>query len=240
MPVRPTVLLLIADSDYSDKVKSCYSHAQYFLDISNQSNFYWSECLRFFVTVSLTMCHVLKLLGQLLHGQFGLGLTLELGKFPQNLAATEGTEHRLGRLQERARQGEPRLCFTENKNLKSVCMKSGKGVLRLRAVLPFPRRRRPSHCGSAGRPRWRGRPRERGSASLGTSSRHAAVYWLAGMGKKTRRGVKLRQDPYKACLSNSKCTFGYQFSCKIKWCFPDIAIVKRIFNICCLLSICEW
>lgn len=46
------------------------------------------------------MCHIFKLLGQLLHGQFGLGLTLHLGKFPQNLAATEGTEHRLTRLQD--------------------------------------------------------------------------------------------------------------------------------------------
>lgn len=52
------------------------------------------------------MCHILKLLGQLLHGQLGLGLTLQLGEFPQNLAATEGTEHRLTRLQERARRPE--------------------------------------------------------------------------------------------------------------------------------------
>lgn len=39
------------------------------------------------------MRHILKLLGQLLHGQLGLRLTLQLGKFPQNLTATEGTQH---------------------------------------------------------------------------------------------------------------------------------------------------
>lgn len=88
------------------------------------------------------MCHVLKLLGQLLHGQFGLGLSLKLRKLPQNLAATEGTQHRLARLQETARHGELRLYFTYNTEVgggglqtgsKPVCMKRGMRFLRLPA-----------------------------------------------------------------------------------------------------------
>lgn len=49
------------------------------------------------------MCQVLKPLGKLLDGQFGLGLTLQLGQFPQHLAATQSTQHRLPRLGEIAR-----------------------------------------------------------------------------------------------------------------------------------------
>ena len=39
------------------------------------------------------MCHRLKPLSQLLHGQFGLSLNLQLGQLPQYLAATQSTQH---------------------------------------------------------------------------------------------------------------------------------------------------
>lgn len=50
------------------------------------------------------MCQVLKLLSQLFHGQFGLILNLQFGQFPQHLAATQSTQHRLPCLGETARE----------------------------------------------------------------------------------------------------------------------------------------
>lgn len=46
------------------------------------------------------MCQRLKLQGQVLHRQFGVGLILQLGQFSQDLAATQSTQHRLPCLRE--------------------------------------------------------------------------------------------------------------------------------------------
>lgn len=50
------------------------------------------------------MCQVLKPLGQVFCGQFGLSLRLQLGQFPQNLTATKSTQHRLPCLGETAKE----------------------------------------------------------------------------------------------------------------------------------------
>lgn len=77
----------------------------------------------------LTMGQVLKPLGQLFHGQFGLSLNLQLGQFPQQLTATQSAQHRLPCLGE----------TTEHKNsfisgAKSDTVLSLVPVTRLRTV----------------------------------------------------------------------------------------------------------
>ena len=46
------------------------------------------------------MGHVLKALSQLLHGQLGLGLGLQLRHLPEELTATQSTKDSLPRLEE--------------------------------------------------------------------------------------------------------------------------------------------
>lgn len=65
--------------------------------------FYWPSIKRGSGFYGLTMCQVLKLLGQFFHGQFGLGLHLQFWNFPQHFAATQGAQHRLSCLAETSR-----------------------------------------------------------------------------------------------------------------------------------------
>ena len=151
------------------------------------------------------MCHRLKPLGQLLHGQFGLSLSLQLGQFPQYLAATQSTQHRLSCLQETAREvGAYKLCLIRCQysillgRIEVYCRHSSepdctKKLDYFKHVsasedLPSPRRKWPFRCGSEGRPKWREKPRGRGSALSDTSSHHAAAYWHAGVHEEMGRG----------------------------------------------------
>lgn len=65
-----------------------------------------SRCLIEHWIHSLTMCQVLKPLGQLFHGEFGFSLNLQFGQFPQHLTATQSTQHRLPCLGETAGESQ--------------------------------------------------------------------------------------------------------------------------------------
>ena len=54
------------------------------------------------------MGHVLKALSQLLHGQLGLGLGLQLRHLPEELTAAQSTKDSLPRLEEEEEEEEER------------------------------------------------------------------------------------------------------------------------------------